>query len=253
MTCREAIASYKAGESTFDETFAFIKRQFDAKKISVSDFADFAQEIDAIRQEQKKKGLGIADDITKPGDLGELTTTGPGRESPGPPATPPPPPATEPPKPVRDAKLASDLIFAAQNATTLEAGQAVLKSATEALKAGKINDDDRGKIRAELDSRAFQSGYLDKLDTSGLGQNAATTSPGVKPGTPGTPPGPPGPPGSPGGTRPASDLGKSLQSFAAANPQLYTGSFPEFRQPRAAGSTVAGAQVLAGGGAQSAQ
>lgn len=233
---------------------------------TISDLqADAALEV--LRQRDLEAISIDISDLSPPGKFGtggELGTTsgapgdltGPGRQSPGPPATPPPPPATEPPPPVRDAKLANDLIFAAQNATTLEAGQAVLKSATEALKAGKIDDDDRGKIRAELDARAFQSGYLDKLDTSGLGQNAATTSPGVKPGTPGTPgtpPGTPGTPGSPGGTRPASDLGRNLQSFAAANPQLYTGNFPEFRQPRAAGSTVAGAQVLAGGGAQSAQ
>jgi hypothetical protein len=86
---------------------------------------------------------------------------------------------------VRNAKLANDLLFQAQNATTLEQGQAVLKAATEALKAGTINDDDRGRIRAALDSVAFQNNYLDKIDTSGLGQNAPTTKPTPTPGAPG--------------------------------------------------------------------
>jgi hypothetical protein len=47
---------YKAGEVTFDQVFGTVKGYFERKKISVSDFADFAQEIDAIRKEQEKKG-----------------------------------------------------------------------------------------------------------------------------------------------------------------------------------------------------
>lgn len=112
-----------------------------------------------------------------PGTPGTQTTT-----------TPPPAGTTEPPKPVRNAKLANDLLFQAQNATTLEQGQAVLKTATEALKAGTIDDDDRGRIRAALDYSAFQSGYVNGFNTDSLLQaGAAQPKPTPTPGTPGTP------------------------------------------------------------------
>jgi hypothetical protein len=89
---------------------------------------------------------------------------------------------------VRNAKLAADLLFAAQNATTKEKGQTVLQAATEALKAGAIDDDDRGKIRAALDYSAFQSGYVNDFNTDSLLQaGAAQPKPTPTPGTPGTP------------------------------------------------------------------
>lgn len=116
---------------------------------------------------------------------------------------------TEPPKPVRNAKLAGDLLFAAQNATTKEKGQAVLKAATEALKAGAIDDDDRGRIRAALDSVAFQNNYLDKIDTSGLGQNAPTTKPT---------------PGAPGRISSVSDAGSVLSSQTVPPPSQIFGT-----------------------------
>lgn len=123
--------------------------------------------------------------------------------------TPPPAGTTEPPKPVRNAKLANDLLFQAQNATTLEQGQAVLKTATEALKAGTINDDDRGRIRAALDSVAFQNGYLDKIDTAGLGQNAVATKPGAP---------------TPGRISSVSDAGSALSSQAVPPPSQIFGT-----------------------------
>ncbi|HND21938.1 MAG TPA: hypothetical protein PLB18_21400, partial [Acidobacteriota bacterium] len=129
-----------------------------------------------------------------------------------------PPPATEPPKPVRNAKLAADLLFAAQNATTKEKGQAVLKAATEALKAGAINDDDRGQIKAALDYTAFQNNYVDELDTAGLGQNALTTKPTPTPGSPGTP-------GStPGRVSSVKDAGAVLSSQAVPPPSQIFGT-----------------------------
>lgn len=110
---------------------------------------------------------------------------------------------------MRNAKLANDLLFQAQNATTLEQGQAVLKTATEALKAGTIDDDDRGRIRAALDSVAFQNNYLDKIDTAGLGQNAVTTKPGTS---------------TPGRVSSVSDAKSALSSQAVSPPSQIFGT-----------------------------
>ena len=158
--------------------------------------------------QQGAGGLGATPGAPRtPGSPGTPTTT-----------TPPPAGTTEPPKPVRNAKIAGDLLFAAQNATTPEAGQSVLKAATEALKAGTIDDDDRGKIRAALDSVAFQNNYLDGFDTSGLGQNA--TRPGVKPGTPGVP-----------GIRSFQDAQSALSATSLVSPQPETLTAPGALSP----------------------
>ncbi len=173
--CQKAIAEYKTGKTTFDQAFAVVKGLFDAKRISVSDFADFAQEIDTIRKEQEKKGLGIADDITKPGDLGALTTTGPGRESPGPPATNTTPPASAPPpKAERDPVVASNLEFKADNIRTKNDREAVIEAANKALELGKIDQQDMGRIKSHADFQSFQAG----VDIGGGGNfsSGGTTS-----------------------------------------------------------------------------
>lgn len=188
---------------------AIRRRDLDAVSIDISDLA-------APGKFGSSGELG-----TTTGAPGELTTTGPGRESPGPPATNTTPPAssTPPPKPVRNEKLANDLLFAAQNATTKEKGQSVLKATAEALKAGVIDDSDRGRIRAVLDSVAFQNNYLDSFDTSALGQNSTAQ---IKP------PGTPGAPGAPGRVGSVSDAQSAFSSSAITPPSqiLGTGAVP---------------------------
>ena len=223
------IENVQKGQMTEEDARAILEQS--RSKVSPEQFTLTAKALYAASQSKQIDSGEInfnqaAEEMYAQGDRGQRDTgrggqqgtgglgTTPGAPgTPGNPGTPTPtttPPAgtTEPPKPVRNAKLAADLLFTAQNATTPEAGQAVLKAATEALKAGTIDDDDRGKIRAILDSVAFQNNYLDKIDTSGLGQNAATTRPGVRPGTPGT-----------AGT-PATSLAGALASTQASRQKL---------------------------------
>lgn len=190
--CREAIAAYKGGDSPFDEAWAVVRGFFSEGKISLTDFGLFSDEINAIRDAQENQtGKDITSDAGTTvgvGTLGDLTTTGPGRESPGPPATPPStePPSTQETAAVRDEKLANDLIFKAENIQTAEDRQAVIERANAAFTAKKIDEADMGKIKSALDYYSFQRG-IDIKSGSQLMGGAAVGTPGPKPGSPGQP------------------------------------------------------------------
>ncbi len=153
------------------------------------------------------------------GTPGELTTTGPGRQSPGPPATPPA--STPPPKAERDPVVASNLEFKADNIRTKNDREAVIEAANKALELGKIDQQDMGRIKSHADFQSFQAG-VDIGGGSSFSSGGTTSLQAVG-----------GSGGSGGGIRPVSAASGST--------------------PAPAGSTATGNQLLGGVARQQSQ